>query len=133
MVNNYGDRKSPKDQVVGPLPNGLFWLINRGDPNYLVTGMILQVRVATKKIQEVILNLAMFIVNDSSSKQLPQPRCFFYWGAFFSRNKLCQQGFKPELSPRDTKRLGCSVVAPSKRHGLLLGMFFEWQPLGPRD
>ena len=24
MVNNPGDRKSPKDRVVGPLPNGLF-------------------------------------------------------------------------------------------------------------
>ena len=24
MVNNHGDRKSPKDRVVGPLPNGLF-------------------------------------------------------------------------------------------------------------
>ena len=23
VVNNHGDRKSPKDQVVGPLPNGL--------------------------------------------------------------------------------------------------------------
>ena len=24
MVNNHGDRKSSKDRVVGPLPNGLF-------------------------------------------------------------------------------------------------------------
>ena len=24
MVSNHGDRKSPKDRVVGPLPNGLF-------------------------------------------------------------------------------------------------------------
>ena len=24
VVNNHGDRKSPKDRVVGPLPNGLF-------------------------------------------------------------------------------------------------------------
>ena len=24
MVNNHGDRKSPKDRVVGPLPNGRF-------------------------------------------------------------------------------------------------------------
>ena len=23
VVNNHGDRKSPKDRVVGPLPNGL--------------------------------------------------------------------------------------------------------------
>ena len=23
MVNNHGDRKSPMDRVVGPLPNGL--------------------------------------------------------------------------------------------------------------
>ena len=28
--------KSPKDRVVGPLPNGhKLWLINRGDPIYL--------------------------------------------------------------------------------------------------
>ena len=24
VVNNHGDRKSPKDRVVGPLPSGLF-------------------------------------------------------------------------------------------------------------
>ena len=31
MVNNHGDRKSPKDRVVGPLPNGRTpWLINGG-------------------------------------------------------------------------------------------------------
>ena len=36
VVTNHGDRKSPKDQVVGPLPNGrTLWLINGGDPNYL--------------------------------------------------------------------------------------------------
>ena len=36
MVN-----KSPKDRVVGPLPNGLFWLINWGSlPNHLLTGKI---------------------------------------------------------------------------------------------
>ena len=46
MVSNHGDRKSPKDRVVGPLPNGLFMAeINGGDPNYLLTGMILQVLV----------------------------------------------------------------------------------------
>ena len=39
MVKNHGDGKSPKDRVVGPLPNGL----NGGDPNYLLSGMILQV------------------------------------------------------------------------------------------
>ena len=36
MVNNHGDRKSPKDRVMGPLPNGqTSWLINGGDPNHL--------------------------------------------------------------------------------------------------
>ena len=30
VVNNHGDGKSPKDQVVGPLPNGHSWLINGG-------------------------------------------------------------------------------------------------------
>ena len=44
VINNHGDRKSPKDRVVGPLPNGrTSWLINEGDPSYLLTGMILQV------------------------------------------------------------------------------------------
>ena len=40
MVN-----KSPKDRVVGPFPNSLYgfiWLMNGGDPNHLLTGMILQ-------------------------------------------------------------------------------------------
>ena len=46
LVKNHGDRKSPKDRVVGPLPNGRTpWLVNEGDP--LTTcpspGMILQV------------------------------------------------------------------------------------------
>ena len=43
--NNHGDGfKSPKDRVVGPLPNGrTLWLINGGDPNHLLSGMILQV------------------------------------------------------------------------------------------
>ena len=41
MVNN----KSPKDRVVGPLPNVRnLRLINGGDPNHLLTGMILKVR-----------------------------------------------------------------------------------------
>ena len=30
VVNNLGDCKSPFSRVVGPLPNGLFWLIHRG-------------------------------------------------------------------------------------------------------
>ena len=37
---------SPPSRVVGPLPNGrTSWLINGGDPNHLLTGMILQVGV----------------------------------------------------------------------------------------
>ena len=28
---------------MGPLPNGHSWLMNGGDPNYLLAGMILQV------------------------------------------------------------------------------------------
>ena len=35
---------STKDRVVGPLPNGRTpWRINGGDPNHLLTGIILQV------------------------------------------------------------------------------------------
>ena len=31
VVNNHGNRKSPKDQVVGPLPKGrTLWLVNGG-------------------------------------------------------------------------------------------------------
>ena len=45
MVKNHGDRKSPKDRVVGPLRNGRFmaYTVIEGDPNHLLTGMILQV------------------------------------------------------------------------------------------
>ena len=45
MLNNHGDRKSPKDRVV-PLPNGHPWLINRGVilATYVCPGMILQER-----------------------------------------------------------------------------------------
>ena len=47
MVRNHGNRKLPKDQVVGHLPNGrTSWLINGGDP--ITTepspGMIFQVQ-----------------------------------------------------------------------------------------
>ena len=43
MVNKQKVNKSPQDRVVGPLPNGLYkWLINGGDPNHLLSGMILQ-------------------------------------------------------------------------------------------
>ena len=31
--------KSPKDRVVGPLPNDHSWLINAGDPNHLITNI----------------------------------------------------------------------------------------------
>ena len=35
---------SPKDRVMGPLPNGrTLWLINGGDPNHLLTWTILQI------------------------------------------------------------------------------------------
>ena len=49
---------SPKDRVVGPLPYmASFWLINGGDPNHLLSGMILQVgdiNPNRTSIQEVI-------------------------------------------------------------------------------
>ncbi len=38
--------KFAKDRVV-PLPNGHSWLINGGDPNHLLTGMILQAGLFT--------------------------------------------------------------------------------------
>ena len=40
---------SPLNGVVGPLANGLFWLINWGDPNYLLSGVILQAVFTGKK------------------------------------------------------------------------------------
>ena len=44
VVNNHGDRKSPKDRVVGPLPNGLSMAYKWGLLyNHLLTVMILQV------------------------------------------------------------------------------------------
>ena len=43
MVNNHGDRKSHKDRVVGPFQMAFLWLINGGDPNHLLGGMILLV------------------------------------------------------------------------------------------
>ena len=44
MVTNHGEFSSRKDRVVGPLPFMAFlWLINGGDPNHLLAGMILQV------------------------------------------------------------------------------------------
>ena len=43
VVNNHGDRFRPLNGVMGPLINGqTSWLINGGDPNHLLTGMILQ-------------------------------------------------------------------------------------------
>ena len=48
MVNKHGDRFRPLNGVVGPLTNGrTSWLINGGDPNHLLTGMILQVGLAS--------------------------------------------------------------------------------------
>ena len=38
------DRKSPITGVVGPLPNGLSWLINGGYQLLTIPGMILQVQ-----------------------------------------------------------------------------------------
>ena len=47
VFNNHGDRKSPRPGVVGPLPNGrTSWLVNGGDPNYLLSRMILQVGIS---------------------------------------------------------------------------------------
>ena len=42
--------KSPKDRVVGPLPNGLFYGLQMDVPNYLLTGMILQVGCPVGKV-----------------------------------------------------------------------------------
>ena len=42
-------------RVVGPLPNGrTSWLINGGDPNHLLTGMILQVQFTNSLPQEIL-------------------------------------------------------------------------------
>ena len=50
-VNDHGDPKFPKDRVVGPLPNSLCkWLLIGGDPNYSLSGMILQVGTQDKLI-----------------------------------------------------------------------------------
>ena len=45
---------SPRPGVVGPLPNGRTpWLVNGGDPNYLLTQMILQVPLPKKDIRKI--------------------------------------------------------------------------------
>ena len=44
VVKNHGDRFRPLSRVVGPLPNGRTpWFINGGDPNHLLSEMILPV------------------------------------------------------------------------------------------
>ena len=44
VVNNHGDRCCPlRIGLWDPLQMAVSWLINGGDPNYLLTGMILQV------------------------------------------------------------------------------------------
>ena len=50
MVSNHGDRFRPLNGGYGtPYKWPKFkWLINGGDPNYLLTGMILQVRGGSK-------------------------------------------------------------------------------------
>jgi len=51
----HGDRISPKDRATFPFANGRTpWLINGG--YYLLTGMILQVRVCRKKPQPTYMN-----------------------------------------------------------------------------
>ena len=58
MVNNHGDRKSPKDRV-GLIVNGrTLWLINGGDPitTEASPGMILQVATTQKNCSEFYLN-----------------------------------------------------------------------------
>ena len=49
MVNNHGDRFRPLRIGLVPFQMAVFWLINRGDPNHLVTGMILQVDIEPPK------------------------------------------------------------------------------------
>ena len=48
VVNDHDDCKSPKDRVVGPLPNGLFMASKWGIANHVLTGMILQVTPVTR-------------------------------------------------------------------------------------
>ena len=44
VVNNHGDRKSPNWGCGTPyLQMAFLWLINGGDPNHVLTGVILQV------------------------------------------------------------------------------------------
>ena len=59
MVNNHGDCKSPKDGVVGPFQMAFPWLINGGDPDHLLSGMILQVEFErTDHTSPFLLSLA---------------------------------------------------------------------------
>ena len=78
MVNNRGDRKSPKDRVVGPLSNGLFMAYKLRVSNYLLPGMILQVRsgiftycLSPRKTNMAIAGTSPFLIGVAFSN-----RCF---------------------------------------------------------
>ena len=52
VVNNHGDRCCPlRIGLWDPLQMAVSWLINGGDPNYLLTGMILQVGIQSPNVK----------------------------------------------------------------------------------
>ena len=59
MVNNHGDRKSPKDRVLGPLPNVLIYLVhNWGDPYHVSESWdVPDVPPSTLQYQLKVMNL----------------------------------------------------------------------------
>ena len=79
--NNHGDCCCPVNGVLGPLPHGHSWLIHGGDPNYLLSGMILQV-IPSKNgmFKPPMLNSARGeLWSDLSS---PQDPCLVYLPTF---------------------------------------------------
>ena len=57
---------SPLSRVVGPLPNGHnSWLVNGGDPNYLLTRVILQVGMWHEKQTQMLHGMGLVYFRDS--------------------------------------------------------------------
>ena len=93
----------PLNRVVGPLPNGrTSWLINGGDPNHLLSGMILQVPT-----QSLTVPVGMF-------------------GVFFLLSFWASVTFQG----RAVKLRGCIFSHGGLRGGFWLGWPFFWGILG---
>ena len=123
VVNNHGDRKSPKDRVVGPLPNGrTLWLIDGGDPNHLrVLGW--SSKQGPCFFSLLILNkhpMVGYQDNPYASKAL-YPITF---GAITAQTN--QDTILPKLSLNEFRYLGLILVTFLSATGYLVGGLGPW-------